>query len=49
MLTIIVWDYGNSKALSPDGFNFKFFKERLEVIRHDIIGFVGEFYKKGKS
>ncbi|GKU96316.1 hypothetical protein SLEP1_g9566 [Rubroshorea leprosula] len=43
-----VWDCDSSKALGPDGFNFKFFKEMWEVIKQDIIGFADEFYTNGK-
>nr|GEW86803.1 transposon TX1 uncharacterized [Tanacetum cinerariifolium] len=38
-----MWDYGSSKALEPDGFTFKFFKEHLTTIEHDVISYLRHF------
>ncbi|GKV35410.1 hypothetical protein SLEP1_g43679 [Rubroshorea leprosula] len=43
-----VWDCECSKALGPDGFNFRFFRREWETIKGDVIGFIKEFQEKGK-
>ncbi|GKV23593.1 hypothetical protein SLEP1_g33302 [Rubroshorea leprosula] len=44
-----IWECGSSKAPGPDGFNFRFIKEMWEDIKVDIINFVQEFYKTGRT
>ena len=43
-----VWDYDNSKSLSPDGVNFRFVKEFWEDIKHDFIGIMAKFQVNGQ-
>ncbi|GJU16320.1 RNA-directed DNA polymerase, eukaryota [Tanacetum coccineum] len=38
-----VWDCGDDKAPSPDGFTFKFIKKHWDVIKDDIFAYVKEF------
>ncbi|GKV51190.1 hypothetical protein SLEP1_g57860 [Rubroshorea leprosula] len=43
-----VWECDSSKALGPDGFNFKFIKCEWELIKDDVIRFLQEFHKNSK-
>ncbi|GKU94307.1 hypothetical protein SLEP1_g7822 [Rubroshorea leprosula] len=39
-----VWNYGGSKSLEPDGFNFNFIKSQWPTIKQDIVAFVKDFW-----
>ncbi|GJY22028.1 RNA-directed DNA polymerase, eukaryota, reverse transcriptase zinc-binding domain protein [Tanacetum coccineum] len=41
----VVWDCGDDRAPSLDGFTFKFFKTFWEVIQPDVVRFVHEFFQ----
>lgn len=40
-------DYGSSKALGQDGFNFLFYKNAWKVLRPDILALFNNFYGTG--
>lgn len=39
---------GDDKAPGPDGFSATFFKENWDIIKHDFLGVVHEFFQNGK-
>ncbi|GKB47772.1 putative RNA-directed DNA polymerase, eukaryota, reverse transcriptase zinc-binding domain protein [Tanacetum coccineum] len=41
----VVWDCGDDRAPSLDGFTFKFFKTFWEVIQPDVVRFIREFFQ----
>ncbi|GKU89788.1 hypothetical protein SLEP1_g3882 [Rubroshorea leprosula] len=43
-----IWECDSSKALGPNGFNFRFVKSEWEVIKEDVIDFLQEFHKNSK-
>lgn len=43
----VVWDYGFSKALRLNGYNFLYFRRMWELIKKDV-DFVLEFHKNGR-
>jgi mannosylglycoprotein endo-beta-mannosidase len=43
-----VWDCDGSKAPSPDGFTFSFYKKTWNLISSDIFVMVIEFFRTGK-
>jgi len=45
---LAIFSSEGSKALSPDGFNFKFYKKFWELMKHDLFTMVLEFFKRGK-
>ncbi|GKV02939.1 hypothetical protein SLEP1_g15313 [Rubroshorea leprosula] len=45
---IVLRDNISSKALGPDRFNFKFVKDRWEVIKEDVVEFLQEFQENSK-
>nr|GFB23308.1 RNA-directed DNA polymerase, eukaryota [Tanacetum cinerariifolium] len=47
-IKIVVWSCGNNKAPGPDGFTFGFIKRYLEIIKHDIINIVINYFKSKK-
>ena len=40
----VVWDYGSTKALGPDGFSFNFIKQYWDILEEDVVDFVAHFY-----
>lgn len=42
-----IWECKGSKALRPDGFNFKFIKELWDLMKEDIMWCVREFHQNG--
>ncbi|CAH9124082.1 unnamed protein product, partial [Cuscuta epithymum] len=43
-----LFDIGNDKAPGPDGYSSAFFKSNWELIEHDIVQAVKEFFRSGK-
>lgn len=47
-----IWDalegIGNTKAPGLDGFNAYFFKEAWQIIKHDVVDVIQDFFKIGK-
>lgn len=43
-----IWECDGSKCPGPDGLNFKFWKNFWEVIKVDLMRFVGEFQEHGR-
>ncbi|GLU21787.1 hypothetical protein SLE2022_379030 [Rubroshorea leprosula] len=43
-----MWGCDDSKALGPNGFNFKFLKEMWETMKEDVCNFAIEFHRTGK-
>lgn len=39
-----VWEFGNTKSLGPDGLDFKFIKEFRDIMKMDVMPFLGEFH-----
>lgn len=39
-----VWECGSMKSSGPDGLNFKFIKEFWNVMKMNVMHFLGEFY-----
>ncbi|CAH9133061.1 unnamed protein product [Cuscuta epithymum] len=43
-----LFDIGNDKAPGPDGYSSAFFKSNWELIGHDIVRAIKEFFRSGK-
>ena len=43
-----VWDCDNYKCPSPNGITFGFIKDFWDILRDDVMRFIGEFHRKGR-
>lgn len=43
-----IWGCNSSKSPGPDGFNFRFIKEFLDILKEDFLGMLEEFHQNGK-
>jgi len=44
----VVWACGSEKSPGPDGFSFAFYKNYWDLVKHDVMKFVREYFTTGK-
>lgn len=47
-IRLAIWDCDMNGSPGPDDFSFGFYKECWNIIKHDVLAFISEFYQRGK-